>query len=764
MNRNRRIEFFAMLVVLILEGCTGTRHLAEGEFLARDGEVKIEQKEAIKGFSDISYQAKRLATVKQNNKLFWMRPRLSIYNAFKEPKKEKGFKHWLKYKLGAPPVLYSDTKTERIRQAIEGHLFNQSYLNARVEYKLKEDRHQKQAIFYVYTGPSFAIGEKSYLPSGTVHDSTIKHQLNTESLLVTKQPYKFDQLLEERNRIAFSLMNSGYYYFRPDYFEFQADTFTQPQQINLALGMKPTTPAEAYNKFKIHTVTVKDFFRLDTGYVGNKERIGNIDYLTPYPHINPEVVINTIHLHPDSLYNRNVHLKTLNQIRSLQVYKFVNITYTQDDSLSDRLNANILLEPLSNMSFSGELNANIKSNNFAGPGLQLAFTKRNAFKNAELFQLSTSGRFETQIGQGFVGNTSYEARVDAGLQFPRLFPFKLHRVKGMNLPSTSINLGWGLQERVQWYKMLNWNTTLRYSWRHSEKVSHRVSPMDINLSKLLETTEQFQDYLDSNPSVRRSFEEQFILGTNYDFYYSASADRLNTPFFMGITLDFSGLLLGAVTQLVEQQPASTTDPYEVFTLPYAQYLRTVWDFRRTIRLWPKHSLAFRVNAGAGLPYGNSVVMPYIKQFYVGGTNSLRGFQARSVGPGTFQTETDSDGFIDQAGDLKLELNAEYRFPLWGVLHSAMFIDAGNIWLVNEDEARPGSQFQSSDFLNELAVSSGLGLRIKFDPLVIRFDWAWPLRFPYEVNGSNWVVKDIGFDNPNWRKENLILNISLGYPF
>jgi outer membrane protein assembly factor BamA len=157
-------------------------------------------------------------------------------------------------------------------------------------------------------------------------------------------------------------------------------------------------------------------------------------------------------------------------------------------------------------------------------------------------------------------------------------------------------------------------------------------------------------------------------------------------------------------------------------------------------------------------------MPYIKQFYVGGANSLRGFQARSVGPGAYIDNSEDAAYFDQAGDIKVEANVEYRFPVWGVLRSAIFTDVGNIWLVNADESRPGGKFNSRDFLNELAVSSGLGLRLDINPIIVRFDWAWPMRLPYPTNGSNWIVKDINFLDYNWRNENMILNISLGYPF
>jgi outer membrane protein insertion porin family len=750
---------------LVFVSCTGTKHLAEDEYLARNGKIVFIEKEKIKEFGEIRVNLAQQAEVNHNNKFFWMRPRLSFHNAIKEPKKDKGFKYWLKYKVGKAPVIYNSRQTERIARSLKTELFNHSYFNAEVKYDIVEKRFQKQAVYRIKPGHSYKIGSIQYTLQGkSEFDSEIRTIIENHKTDARGRTYTLNSLIDGRKRFANNLMNNGYYYFRPDYFEFIADTTLNGRYVDLQLQLKPKTPGNAYNKYSINEVFIEDNFYFDSIFDADTQLVNKLYYLSPEQYINPRVVANTVHIQPGNLYNREDHLKTLNHIRSLQVYKFVNIAYIQDDSLSNKLNARLTLVPLSKMSFSGELNANFKSNNFAGPGILFSFTNRNTFKGAELLNIGFGGRFETQIGQGFRGNTSYEVRLDGSLQLPRLYPFKSKRIEAQNVPTTAINLGGGLQERTQWYRMVNWNTSLGYTWKHSEKVSHRVSPIDINLSNLLHTTEQFRDYLESNPSVRRSFEEQFILGMNYDFFYTSSPDRLNTPFFLGITLDLSGNLLSGIFQLMGNPPPDSDTPYKLFNSPYAQYFRTVVDVRRSFTLWPNNVIATRLNISGGIPYGNSEIMPYIKQFYVGGANSLRGFAARSVGPGTYKLSEEETAYIDQAADLKLEMNLEYRFPLWGILHSAVFTDIGNIWLVNEDESRPGGRFNANTFINELAVSSGIGLRISIDPIIVRFDWAWPMRYPYPIENSHWVIDDINFSSYDWRKKNLILNISLGYPF
>lgn len=783
MNNFRKPYYLLLLLMLFLGSCTGTRKLAEDEHLARNGKVIIEDRERFAGFSEMNMELAKMAEVGQNNRFLWMRMRLSIHNSIKAPDKEKGFKYWLKYKVGREPVLYNPRQTERVKKTMNEYLFNNSFFHSEIVHSLKQNKHTITPVYSITTGKSYLIDSVKYIPSGYVIDTTVMAWLD-EIQPKSHVPFSIDKLKEKRNEISFDILNSGHYYFRPDYFEFVADTLDKAGTVDLSLKIKDNTPSEAFNRYRINKVVVEDNFIYDSVYKVDTQLVNGIYYLSPELYIKPKVVTNAVHLFSDSLYNRDAHLRTLNHLRSLNVYKFVNIIYEKDDSITDGLNSRLVLVPLSKMSVSGELNANVKSNNFAGPGVILSFTNRNTFKSAEVLSVNFSGRFETQMGKSIQGNTSYEVRMDGNLRLPRLYPFKSRRIKSQNLPFTSINIGGALQERIEWYQMVNWNTTMRYSWRSAEKVSQRYSPLDINLTSLLKTSQKFDEYLEDHPSTRRSFEEQFIVGMNYDFYYSKSADRLNTPFFFSLTLDMSGNALTLANMvsgntLMETDTAYNSDStYNVqnklFGTPYAQYVRSVVDVRKNFKLWSKHSIATRLILAGGYPYGNSTVMPYVKQFYVGGANSLRGFQARSVGPGTFH-DTTSNSYIDQAGDLKFEANIEYRFPLWGNLQSAFFTDIGNIWLVNEDESRPGAEFSSKKGTIQMAVSSGIGLRYEISPIIIRFDWAWPMRYPYKVNSKgewpkkneeskNWVVDQINFADPEWRKKNLILNISLGYPF
>jgi outer membrane protein assembly factor BamA len=297
---------------------------------------------------------------------------------------------------------------------------------------------------------------------------------------------------------------------------------------------------------------------------------------------------------------------------------------------------------------------------------------------------------------------------------------------------SAINLGWG------------------YQWKKSQKVSHLFYPFNLNLVNLLETTPEFDDIVNTNPYVKKSFEEQFIAGIKYDLIYD-NVNRKPNGFYGQFSLSTAGNLIDLLNFGSDGER-----PYTIFGNIYSQFVKASAD----IRLYTntvKQGLVFRLYAGTGYSYGNSTVMPYIEQFYSGGANSLRAFTARSVGPGTYKPE-EINGIIDQTGDIKLEGNIEYRFPFSKTLKGAIFIDAGNVWLLNEDESRPGAEFKLGTFIDQLAVGAGFGLRFDFNFFVMRTDFGLPLRTPYATENGNWLTTT---------KEVLsgtMFNLAIGYPF
>jgi len=307
-----------------------------------------------------------------------------------------------------------------------------------------------------------------------------------------------------------------------------------------------------------------------------------------------------------------------------------------------------------------------------------------------------------------------------------------------------------------------------YIWKESINTEHNFSPLSITFAHLTNRTQKFEDLLSSNLFLRRSFEEQFIIGQIYSYTFNdqLEKDHKNHLYFKG-TVDLSGNLLALLQSFSNNHAATPDNPYKLLGTTYSQYYKFDIDLRKYFNSEDQRkSLANRLIVGIGFPYGNSVSLPYVKQFYIGGSNSVRAFAAGALGPGSFKTPDSiaAKSFIDQAGDLKLEANTEYRFPLAGVLKGAVFIDAGNIWLLREDPGRPGSQFSSKTFLDEIAVGTGFGWRLDLSFFILRVDLAFPLRVPSLPSSERWVAGKINFGDPSWRKNNLALNIAIGYPF
>jgi outer membrane translocation and assembly module TamA len=317
---------------------------------------------------------------------------------------------------------------------------------------------------------------------------------------------------------------------------------------------------------------------------------------------------------------------------------------------------------------------------------------------------------------------------------------------------TSLNLDLNLLNRTAYYTMFSGMIDLKYRWKRTPEIQHSISPLYLNSVSLIATTPDFDSIVDENIYIRKSFEEQFIIGTKYEFNYDNTHKIQPHNFFFLGSVRASGNL---VDLFASRGKEDADRPHYMLKNTYSQYLKITTDFRYYYNGFNK-SFVFRLYAGLGLPYLNSTVIPYVEQFFSGGAYSVRGFTARTLGPGSYYEEDNT--FIDQSGDVKLEGNFEYRFVISKILHGALFLEAGNIWLVNEDENRPGSEFNFNTFYNELAVGTGFGLRFDFNFFVLRTDLGFPLRTAYVKDDTNWLLGS----EPLLKKG--LFYIAIGYPF
>lgn len=759
-----RSAILGILLVVLFSGCTGLRKLKDREYLFTGAEILYDSVKGLSNHRSIDSELNDLIK-STNTRILWMRPFLSIHNMVKEPKKDRGLRYFIKYKIGEKPVLISDLNLPQINLAMINRLENAGHFYARSKYKINKKRKTASVTFNIQAGRFYKINDFDF-PQASSDLNLIIRDAAGGSLISTGNPYNLDLLKQERLRIDRYLKNNGYFYFSPDYLIFDADSTIGKMKIDLSLGVKPDVPAISRKSFIINNVYVFDDYSLKDYHpdttVNNK-----FYYISSKHNYKENTILDAVFLRPDSLYSRKNHYNTLSQMMGLGVYKFANARFIISDTVGSRMDVGIYLTPERKMSAGVEVSGAVKSNNYAGPGLNVSFRNRNIFRGAELLTINLGGRFETQFSGEYKGETSYEVTLDGSLTLPRFVPIRFKRnLSRKYVPKTIINAGGGLYSRVRYYELNSFNVGFGYQWRSSERITQSFFPVEISFTNLVKSSDEFKEYLKENPSIRRSFEEQFILGASYVFTYSNihKTNRRNN-FYISEGIDVSGNLANLITTGIYGKPPSPDNQYKILGVPFSQFIRLRNEVRYFFSTGKNGRIAWRLILSGAIPYGNSNTIPYVKQFFVGGTNSVRAFRARTVGPGSYApVDTLSTIYVDQTGDIKLETSLEYRFPIYGYLKGAFFADAGNIWLVNEDEQRPGGKFESNDFYKELAVGAGLGLRIDISFVVIRFDLAFPLRKPYLPEGGRWVFDKISFGSGSWRRENILLNIAIGYPF
>jgi outer membrane protein insertion porin family len=744
-------------------GCSNTAYLAQGEKLYTGAIVQVDAKENIPDQGDLESQLDLLAKPRPNGKILGLfRARLWLYNIgiFKES-------------LGEPPVLLHSVAPDRVAARMRTLLENKGYFWTDVHYLVHEQEQTADIQYDISVQSPYRINGVT-VKGGT--DSLIEAIRSTmaETLLAAGDQYDLVKLKQERERIDVALKEKGYFHFSPDFIVFQADSTAGNKTVDLSLRVKKDISEEATRVYTIGNIYIYSGYSLNRDTVtvpaGDTVSFGGCFYIDLDKRFEPDVIVRSVFFKKGTLYSRKNHDLTLNRLMNLGVFKFLNIQFVNADSAGiPRLEPHIYLTPLSIKNVRLELQGVSKSNDLAGPVFTSSFRNRNLFGGAELFSVSFEVGYETSIGGGQSGGNSFEISTHGELDLPKFVtPFRLANVSGLFVPKTRIMLGLSLLQRVQYYQLTSVDASFGYNWKESISTEHSFSPLSITYAHLTNTTQKFNDLLSTNPLLRKSFEEQFIIGQNYSFTYNdqLEKDHKNHLYFKG-SIDLSGNLLQLVQSLLVNHKATPETPYGLFGTTYSEYYRFDIDLRKYYSgIDQTVSFASRLIAGIGVPYGNSATMPYVKQFYVGGGNSVRAFSPRGLGPGSYRMPDSvaAKSFIDQAGDIKLEASAEYRFPIVSILKGALFVDAGNIWLLREDPSRPGSQFSTKTFLDEMAIGTGFGLRLDLSFFILRCDLAIPLRIPSLPNSERWVISKIDFGDPSWRKNNLMLNIAIGYPY
>ena len=751
--------FLGGIFSYLFSSCTGLKSIESSNPLLAHSSFEFKS-------SLNSSQAKELKNViadvnlpRPNGKLLWMRPGPAIYNMMGNPKKEKGLRVWIKRKLGRAPVTLKDVDPGNVSAIMENRMFNYGYFNAHVDHNIEKGNRLAEITYSIYPENNYRF-DTIVFPSRENQISMAIAGTAGSTLIRKGDPYQLNTLIDEEERIENQLKDSGYYYFDKSLLKFRADTFSVNNGVSLDLFLKPEAPANSIKRMRIGDIVVHDGYSLER-YIPDTMHFEGITYLSQGFRTRPELILNEVSLRSGMYYSKSEHLRTLNHLTSLGIYKFVNANFTRD-SAGNVLNVGFFMTPQKRNSISAEINAVAETSNYVGPGININWRNRNLFRGAESFTLNLNGLFEVQVGTDSI-NTSIEIGLDGMLEIPRLVPIRFPSWSPEFMPVTYIHGGIRFYRRVELYTMQSLFAKFGYRWRQNRKVRHDLQVIDFSYTRVTDQTEAFREYLDANPLVKRSFEQQFILGLSYTFTFDNYAkERIKSTYFSA-SVESAGNLISLMFNTIKGKNESPDDQYTLFGVPYSQFLKFRVELRNYYRIGKNSQLVTRAIVGAGIPYGNSTVLPYIRQFFAGGTNDIRAFVARTVGPGSYIPPVQNLG-VDQTGDIKLEASAEYRFSFTRLLKGAFFLDAGNVWLKNDDPERPGASFSFDRFYREIALGSGFGLRIDADFVVLRLDLAWAVYNPNLPEGDRWVIDGFNPFDRSWRKENILLNIAIGYPF
>lgn len=758
------------LGLFLFASCSNLKYLPEGEILYTGAKIKIINKEKIKGEKVIINEAKKAIKPMPNGQILGLRFKLWIYNKAPATTKEKGFKYWLKNEVGEPPVLLSDVNPTATSEFINARVFNKGFFNSSTssETYLEKNNKRGHIEYKIDIEKPFVINEINY---NTISDTGISKIIQdniSKSLIKKGLTYNLDLLRTERARIDGDLKNNGYYYFSQDFLYFKIDTSSKDYDLNIYLNIKPEIPKNLLLPYRISKVTIKvDSSDNDQSYIVNADsvKIDSIVFNKNNPNFRAKPIVENVFLNVNNLYSRKDHNQTLGRLGSMGVFKFVNLGITADSSKPQFLKVAIVLNPLPKKTISAEFEAATKSNNFIGPSANVGFTNRNLFGGAEKLNLSLHGSIETQVSGQYRGLFTFEVGPQIKLTFPKfLLPFPA-RVPRLSSPTTQFLLDYTYSKRINYFDMNSLKFSVEYRWRENEAKDHALSPLNLTYININNISKDFSTILETNPFLKQRYENQLIAGITYSYTYNEQVyeNKKNQIYFNG-NIDIAGNTLALLNTISNSN--STEFPKQIAGVNYAQYARFDVDVRDYYNIKTKTKLVTRLVLGVGIPYGNSSALPYVKGFFAGGTNSLRAFPINSVGPGTYQLPDSLIGsfFLQQGGDIKVEINEEFRFPIIGFLHGAVFVDIGNTWLLRNNSMLPGGMFDIGTFYTQLAVGTGFGLRADFNFFVIRLDLGIPLRKPWLPTGQEWVLNKIQFGDGNWRTQNLILNIAIGYPF
>lgn len=812
---NRHIR--PLLVVLFLlttllpvaVSCSTTSHLPEDEVLYTGiKEIKVENKNTLNPLAEENalIEVEAALAFEPNNSFMGSSSirtpfpvGLWLYNSLVTKEKSK-FSKWIFNNFASTPVTLSKVSPDTRIKVATNTLQNYGYFQGNVNYSIIDQKNpkKKKISYNVNLGTPYLIDSIRYV-FPPAEDSLLQITAH-ESPLHKNDQFNIVNLQSERERITNSLRNHGYYYYRPDYIVFLADSVIVPHKVQLLVAADRSTPPIAHRKWYNGNTSVyirnneertasgrnrterDSTSRADRGSLATSRtnrglnsssrtsslytdsvtyRNATIYYSGKKCPIAPRVLMRNIRFRKGREYSQDRMDESLVNINNMRIFSRVQFNCAPRDTLGDILDAR--LECTMDKLIDAELDLSItqKSNAQVGPSAALTLSKRNAFGHGETFSVKAKGSYEWQTStsenSGLSKIDSYEAGIDASITYPWIVFPGLSQKRFRNATSSTFALGFNHLKRAGYYRLLSINASSEYHFQTNRYYTHRLSPLSMTYNKLEQTTARFDSIASKNRALYVSLQDKFIPALEYSIIYDNNF-KTDIPFYTQaeLTVKESGNAVSGIFALTGQE-FDRLDK-KLLNVPYAQFFKLTFDIRHKLRLTTNSLLATHFFTGMVWSYGNSTIAPYSEQFYVGGANSIRAFGAHTIGPGSYHDYEGRGTYLDQSGNFKLEASLEYRFKMVGSLYGALFLDAGNVWNTRDLDSHPGGYLGSTSFLRDLATGTGLGFRYNLDILVLRLDFGVALHEPYDTGRPGY------YNIRTFFRDGFAFHFAVGYPF
>lgn len=763
---NSAVTVVVLFVLVIIASCSTTKRLAPDETRYTGlGKFEVISADNQKLPAALEGELKKTGETDANDYIFapFIKIPLGlwVYNNWNDS--AKGLKGWLYRKWVKDPVLISDVKPQIRAKLMQQLLDDNGYFGSQVVYNIEPDKKndKKAAIGYTLHVPKpYRIDSILYLNGKSKLNTFIDSVARRSPYLKKGEIFCVDSLEAERVRIVNSMRNHGYYYFRPEYIEFLADSLITPGDVAIKLNLVNNIPNMAklqYRTGKIETIILRQSDQSMGTPDTTKTAHGDLIVYEP-SRLRKNLVPSCITFREGKIFTvRDMNL-TQTRLSRLGIFGGIQINVLPADTNPE----NPLVDVYTTARFQSPIEASIaanltsKSNSYLGPGIVLGLSHNNIFGGGEKLSVQLNADYEWQTGGERNKNfNSYEFGVTASLAFPRLLAPNFVRRTRRDLNWTTISLGANTLNRPEFFNIVEFNAGLTYEWRATRHSLNQWTLFKLTYTKLLSHTPEFDAIMMKNPAIALGFQSQFIPQMTWTYTYDKffERERINGINFQSILTE-AGNIFDGIYSLCGVKGEKT-----LFGTPFSQFIKGQVQLVYNRRLFPKKDqwIVSRLLVGAEHPYGNSSQVPYSEQFYIGGANSIRAFTIRSLGPGSYRPpNAERDGYFDQTGTFKLEGNVEYRFPIVSILHGAVFLDAGNVWLLKNDPQRPGGLLTGKTFWRDIALGTGVGLRVDIGVMVLRGDLGYGLHAPYYTGINHYF--NIKFNKA------FAFHLAIGYPF